>query len=768
MFKAIGNLLYKTPWWVLALTGLFTFLVLALFTVPFNVIRLSDSGKSSTENRAIQREIDRTFGDNALTIAERVVKSMGERTTDPARKAELAKALKEIEGARAELSSAENDAKRAKADSVRAAKEARRAASELEQEQRRQAKETAQEQREKARESAQGDLESAREKIRELQAARKEAAAAQARVGLDDPTAFAAFDKAIAGTQAKERQANDTLKKIKSEKSGVNTGQPVGDEVGKTTPTAPTTPTTPTTPSTADGKTSSAGAEDKSNKVSSIKLKSSNSDKPGDTNDLTITKKGGEDTVNIDGMLGGTRIKGDITIGAPEKSMLQINGIDIGVPTPPLPPEFRDDIRRKVSNDFRRVGIGAALIVAFIPLFIILIIVKIYIGRSRRALAVASEKTQEAEFANVNRQIVEAKLMALQAQVEPHFLYNTLANVQALTEVDPQQANKMTGHLIQYLRATLPKMRENISTVGQEIELVRAYLNILKMRMGARLEFGIEVPAELENLPFPPLMLPSLVENAIKHGLEPQREGGRIDVIAEKVDVAGRPTIRIMVKDTGRGLSDSPIQTGGGIGLANIRARLLALFGDEAKFTLESNTPNGVIATIETPAAGSTAFTADATASPGQAKPAAPRSWSAKTLNVAVRTHNAWAGILVKVFVAIVAVLGVVFLVSMVGLATDMIPLSVGDTRISGLEGMALGTAVFMLVFGILSLVALILVAVIYGLSFLFVGLAIGIPILILVSVFPVLSPFVLVGFAIYWFWWRKRKKSALIDPPVA
>ncbi len=765
MFKAIGNLLYKTPWWVMALAGLFTFLMLALFTVPFNVIRLSDSGKSSTENRAIQREIDRTFGDNALTIAERVVKSMGERTTDPARKAELAKALKEIEGARAELSSAESDAKRAKTDSVRAAKEARRAASELEQEQRRQEKETAREQREKARESAQGDLESAREKIRELQGARKEAAAAQARVGLDDPTAFAAFDKAIAETQAKEREANDTLKKIKSGKSSLNTVQPVGDEAGKITPTTPTTPATPTI---ADSKKSSAGAEDKSNKVSSIKLKSSNSDKPGGANDLTITKKGGEDTVNIDGMLGGTRIKGDITIGAPEKSTLQINGIDIGAPTPPLPPEFREDIRRKVSNDFRRVGIGAALIVAFIPLFIILIIVKVYIGRSRRALEVASVKTQEAESANVNRQIVEAKLMALQAQVEPHFLYNTLANVQALTEVDPQQANKMTGHLIQYLRATLPKMRENISTVGQEIELVRAYLNILKMRMGARLEFGIDVPADLENLPFPPLMLPSLVENAIKHGLEPQREGGRIDVVAEKVDVAGRPTIRIMVKDTGRGLSDSPIQAGGGIGLANVRERLLALFGDQAKFTLESNSPNGVIATIETPAAGSTAFASDPTASPAQDKPAAPKSWHAKTLNAAVRTHNAWAGILVKVFVAIVAVLGVVFLVGMVGLATNTIPLSVGSARVSGMEGMALGTALFLLVFGVLSLVALILVAVIYGLGFLFVGLAIGIPIMILLSIFPVLLPFVIVGFIIYWFWWRKRRKSAPIDPPVA
>ena len=138
----------------------------------------------------------------------------------------------------------------------------------------------------------------------------------------------------------------------------------------------------------------------------------------------------------------------------------------------------------------------------------------------------AEQKRREAEYHRMSQQVTEAKLSALQAQVEPHFLYNTLASVQALTEVDPQQANAMTGHLIQYLRNALPKMRESVSTVGQEIELVRAYLNILQMRMGKRLAFDIDVPPELMDAPFPPLMLPSLVENAIKHGLEPQREGG--------------------------------------------------------------------------------------------------------------------------------------------------------------------------------------------------------------------------------------------------
>jgi hypothetical protein len=132
-----------------------------------------------------------------------------------------------------------------------------------------------------------------------------------------------------------------------------------------------------------------------------------------------------------------------------------------------LSPDVRDDIRAKVSGDVWRIGIGSALILLFIPLFMMLLIAKYFIGRSRRALAFAEEKNLEAKISDVSRQITEARLQALQAQVEPHFLYNTLANVQALTEIDPPAANAMVGHLIQYLRAALPKMRESTSTIGQ-------------------------------------------------------------------------------------------------------------------------------------------------------------------------------------------------------------------------------------------------------------------------------------------------------------
>jgi hypothetical protein len=742
MFKTLGNLLHKTPWWAIALMGLFMFLTLALFTVPFNVIHLAESGNNSAESRAIQREIDRTFGDSALTAVERVVKAMGERTSDPTRRAELEQALKDIETTRAEMFDA---AAEAKATSDKARSEAREQAREA----KRQAKEALRQARTEAKETAQAIKDAAKQKVDELRSARQEALAAQKRVGLNDPTALASFDKAIAEAEAEIKQAEQRIRDVQSGK--------YKPEITPPEPPEPPEPPVPPTPSTGNGK----------NSTSKITHKSNDSSNPEKNKNLTMVQKDGEDSVKIDGTIGTTRIKGDIALGAPEKSVLQINGKDIDLTNASLSalsPEMRDDIRRRVSGDVRRLGIGSALIVAFIPLFIMLLIAKFYIGRSRRAIEVANVKTQEAEFANVNRQIVEAKLMALQAQVEPHFLYNTLANVQALTEVDPQQANKMTGHLIQYLRAALPKMRESISTVGQEIELVRAYLNILNMRMGDRLQFGIDVPADMETLPFPPLMLPSLVENAIKHGLEPQREGGRIDVIAEKIGEGATATIRMRVKDTGRGLTGAPVQAGGGVGLTNIRERLLALFGDKAKLTLESNQPKGVVAMIEVPAAGSAAFAAPAAAAllPASANTAtAPKTWGAKTINVAARTHSVWVSLLIKMFIGIVAVLGVVFIVGMIGLATNMIPLSVGSTKVSGLEGMALGTIAMLFAFGLLSIVALILVAIIYGLGFLFVGLAIGVPLLILVSAFPVLAPFVVVGFIVYWFWWRKRKKSA-------
>ncbi|MFM7293460.1 MAG: histidine kinase [Burkholderiales bacterium] len=722
MFRAISNAIYRTPWWAMGLGGLFVILLLALFTVPFNVLRLSDSGKSQAESQAIQREIDYTFGDSALGIAERVVSAMGQRTSDPARKSELEKALKDIAEARRDMFNAEREATRAIGDAKRdVAREARRAA-----------KEAANAARSTARDAAISARDLAKERIEELRTARREAVDLQSRVGMKDAAALAPFDKAIKAAEENERAAEAALKQLKDKQPQFSLsmgadGIKFMGNVAKEThdPAVPAPPKA----------------------------------------DKAAVAPPAPDDSHLDGGNKDKHARGVIYVGPGSQ---QVVSGEVGAEKPPLPllpAELREDIRRKVTSDFRRMGIGSALIMTFIPLFIMLLIAKFYIGRSRRALEVANLKTKEAESANVNRQIVEAKLMALQAQVEPHFLYNTLANVQALTEVDPQKANEMTGHLIQYLRASLPKMRENISTVGQEIELVRAYLNILKMRMGARLEFGIDVPEDLLVLPFPPLMLPSLVENAIKHGLEPQREGGRVDVLAERVGTGDDAMIRLIVKDTGRGFSDAPVQAGSGVGLANVRERLVALFSGRAHLTLEANTPKGCIATIEAPAKGAAPFSATATA---PAESTIHRTWRGKILHFAARTHSFWANLLVKAFGFIVALLGIMFIIGIIGLASGVLPMTVGETQISGIEGMALGTIALLLAFGALSIAALVVLAVIYGLGFLLLAVAIGVPVIVLLSIFPALLPFAVIGFVVYWFWWRKRAKAAVAESPKA
>jgi hypothetical protein len=233
----------------------------------------------------------------------------------------------------------------------------------------------------------------------------------------------------------------------------------------------------------------------------------------------------------------------------------------------------------------------------------LLLVAGAVIGKSvatsaRAARARADLLRVEAERNLMSRQVVEAQLKMMQAQVEPHFLFNTLANVRFLQDTDPAGAGRMLDHLIDYLHAALPQMRESSTTLAQETELARAYLEILRIRMGNRLEFAIRVPQELMNTSFPPMMLLSLVENAIKHGLEPMREGGRVDIEAE----AGAGRLRLVVKDTGAGLgAGSDSEAGSGVGLANIRARLKTMFGDGARLTLQDNEPRGVIATIEIP-----------------------------------------------------------------------------------------------------------------------------------------------------------------------
>ncbi|MGM9483339.1 sensor histidine kinase [Roseateles sp. NT4] len=193
-------------------------------------------------------------------------------------------------------------------------------------------------------------------------------------------------------------------------------------------------------------------------------------------------------------------------------------------------------------------------------------------------------------------QQTEAQLSALNAQIEPHFLFNTLANVKRLYETQPERGRNMLVALIAYLRAALPGMRRHESTLADELELVRHYLAILQMRMGERLSFDIEAPPELLGAHLPTLVLPTLVENAIKHGLSPLPEGGRIRIRANHAADGG---LSIEVADNGQGFGAA--SGGAGVGLANTRARLAARFGDSATLELEAAQPRGVIARVHLP-----------------------------------------------------------------------------------------------------------------------------------------------------------------------
>jgi len=444
-------------------------------------------------------------------------------------------------------------------------------------------------------------------------------------------------------------------------------------------------------------------------------------------------------------------------------------GIDVGTPPVPpaspsmvLPSELRSQIRRDVTHDLYRIGVGAGLILILIPLFILAVVAKFFIDRSRAALRLAELKRKEAEYSRMSQQVTEAKLSALQAQVEPHFLYNTLASVQALTEVDPARANEMTGHLIQYLRNALPKMRESVSTVGQEVELVRAYLNILQMRMGKRLAFEIDVPPELAEAPFPPLMLPSLVENAIKHGLEPQREGGEVRIRAQALD--GR--LRMIVADSGRGFSDTP---GAGVGLANIRERLAAMYGNEARLTLEANVPQGVVATIEVPRrAAPSVHSADSGAPSASAAPPTrdfaatrPRGAARRTLAVMGSAERAWRKGLSFAFVVLVVIAAILCGLAIVGVATGLLPVHMGDAPLAGPSGALLGTAGIAAAFAVVVVALAIVIAILYGLGFLFVAIAIFVPIVVLVALFPLVAPFALLGLGVWWVVRSSRRRQA-------
>jgi sensor histidine kinase YesM len=214
--------------------------------------------------------------------------------------------------------------------------------------------------------------------------------------------------------------------------------------------------------------------------------------------------------------------------------------------------------------------------------------------RLRRYRSRVLRLEREARELELKRQLAEARLSVLQAQIEPHFLFNTLGSVQQLAEGKAPEAAALVAQLIRFLRAAMPRLREESTTLESEAELAHAYLAIMRTRLGARLDYGIDIPPELASFRLPPAMLITLVENAVKHGIEPAREGGRITVSASRY--ASR--IVVTVADTGAGLGSSP---GDGVGLSNLRERLFAFYGERARLVLAQNAPCGFLARLELP-----------------------------------------------------------------------------------------------------------------------------------------------------------------------
>ena len=221
--------------------------------------------------------------------------------------------------------------------------------------------------------------------------------------------------------------------------------------------------------------------------------------------------------------------------------------------------------------------------------------VKVLAGGKRRAELTAREATEKADIATLERRLLEAQMAALQAQIEPHFLFNTLALIGQLIETDPPQANRIHVHLIEYLRSALPQMRTSGGgTLGRQITLSRAYLAIMQARMKERLSVSIVMPGALTDAPFPPMMLQTLIENAIRHGLEPKILGGRISIHAS----ATNGMLQVEVQDDGVGFN---LYAGDGVGLSNIRERLQLLYGARARLQIEAPAAGGARVSIHIP-----------------------------------------------------------------------------------------------------------------------------------------------------------------------
>lgn len=215
---------------------------------------------------------------------------------------------------------------------------------------------------------------------------------------------------------------------------------------------------------------------------------------------------------------------------------------------------------------------------------------------SRALIAEAKSRAHEAETRRLDqeKQLLEAQLKLVQAQIEPHFLFNTLANIASFVESDTAVAKKMLENLNDYLRTTLVRTRNGETTLEQEVDLLESYLSIVQMRMKDRLRYSIDIPKSLQSVRLPPLLLQPLVENAIRHGLEPKPGGGELMIHGDRED----DKLMFEVRDTGIGLTDGWRD---GVGLSNIHKRLDLLYGQRAGFEIRENPDGGVHARLWLP-----------------------------------------------------------------------------------------------------------------------------------------------------------------------
>ena len=276
--------------------------------------------------------------------------------------------------------------------------------------------------------------------------------------------------------------------------------------------------------------------------------------------------------------------------------VIQVVGVAIAIPTgaalvfaitnPPGEPAFYHVQER--MKGFQMLCYSGLMLAPWIALGALV--------RQKEAMARHQALEFDLERSELARQASDARLRLLQAQVAPHFLFNTLANVQALVDAGSPQASQVLRSLIAYLKAAVPRLNEPATTLGQELDLVRAYLELMHMRMPDRLHFALHADAGTLRLRCPPMTLLTLVENAVRHGIDPSEEGGRIDIhVMRRGD---RCVVR--VSDTGAGLR--PGAAGLGTGLSTLRERLELAFRDDARLSVSAQHPRGVSAEVEFPA----------------------------------------------------------------------------------------------------------------------------------------------------------------------